>query len=55
VVADPPFAEGYPVILHPPRNDARPYGFRRFLQDPQNEEDLLFDFLQVEDLVHRHR
>ena len=55
VVADPPFAEGHPVILHPPRDDTRPYRPRRVLQDPQDEEDFLLDILQVENLIHRHR
>ena len=55
VVADPPFAEGHPVILHPPRDDTRPYRPRGVLQDPQDEEDFLLDILQVENLIHRHR
>ena len=50
VVADPPLAERHAVFLHAPGNETGTHRFRRFVEDPEDEEDLLLDILDIENL-----
>jgi len=43
VVSDHPFTQGKPLVRHAPGNEASPHRLPGVAEDPQDQQDLLFD------------